>query len=373
MRVAVICDFLEEQWPSMDLVGDMLFEHLQSVPGIDAVRIRPPMKTRFARVSANADRLLNRFYNYPRAVSKLRDFDVFHIVDHSYAQLVHALPAGRVVVTCHDLDTFRSILAPEQEPRPAAFRAMTRRIWNGLSKAAHINCVSQATRDELAAHGIPEQRLTVIPNGVHPSCSPEPDADADREAARLLGEPTPEVIEILHVGSTIPRKRIDVLLRVFAGLRNRFPAIRLVRVGGEFTGEQQELARTLKVQARVVTLPFLSRPVLAAVYRRAALVLQPSEREGFGLPVIEALACGAIIVASDIPVLRETGGEAVVYCDTGNIEEWVECAAQLLKIRQNEPGTWAVRRRMNLRQAARFSWAECARKTAEVYRDVVRV
>ena len=70
-------------------------------------------------------------------------------------------------------------------------------------------------------------------------------------------------------------------------------------------------------------LPFLDRATLAAVYRRSALVLLPSEREGFGLPVLEALACGTPVVASDIDALREVGGDAVRYCpaeDVGGVD-----------------------------------------------------
>ena len=69
-------------------------------------------------------------------------FEVFHLVDHSYSQLLHGLPAGRTLVTCHDLDTFRSVLQPHDEPRPAPFRWMTQRILSGLRLAAHIACDS---------------------------------------------------------------------------------------------------------------------------------------------------------------------------------------------------------------------------------------
>src|SRR6185295_18885544 len=100
-----------------------------------------------------------------------------HVVDHSYAQLVHQLPADRTLVTCHDLDTFRSILEPELEPRSAAFRAMTRRILNGLRQAAHVACDTAATRDGLVrAAGVDAARTTVIPNGPHPSCTSAPEA-----------------------------------------------------------------------------------------------------------------------------------------------------------------------------------------------------
>ena len=112
---------------------------------------------------------------------------------------------------------------------------------------------------------------------------------------------------MLHVGSTIARKRIDTLLRVFAGIRRARPDARLVRVGGPFTAEQRALVRELQLEDAIVVLPFLDRSTLAAVYRQSAVLLLPSEREGFGLPVLEALACGTPVIASDIEALREVG------------------------------------------------------------------
>ena len=144
LRVAIIADYLEEGWPSMDLVADMLFDRLQRehAATIAPSLIRPTMRRRAARLPGagrtawvrGADRIANRLWDYPRLVAGLADrFDLFHIVDHSYAQLVHRLPAGRTIVTCHDLDTFRSVLDPEVEPRSALFRAMTRTSWTGCS------------------------------------------------------------------------------------------------------------------------------------------------------------------------------------------------------------------------------------------------
>src|SRR5580692_986225 len=136
-RLGVICDFVEEQWPSMDLVADMLLAHLRNGPptGIDVERIRPPMARRFTRAGCSsskfafsADRFFNRFWDYPRFLRTRREaFDVFHVVDHSYSQLVLELPPGRTLVTCHDTDTFRCLLYPDSASS-APFRAMSRRI-----------------------------------------------------------------------------------------------------------------------------------------------------------------------------------------------------------------------------------------------------
>ena len=126
LRVAIIADYLEEGWPSMDLVADMLMEHLASehAGAVDATLVRPPMRRRASRLFAGArsfDRVLARFFDYPRALRRsAARFDVYHVVDHSYAHLVHALPAERTLVTCHDLDTFRSILEPRRRAALAA-------------------------------------------------------------------------------------------------------------------------------------------------------------------------------------------------------------------------------------------------------------
>jgi glycosyltransferase involved in cell wall biosynthesis len=365
----------------MNLVADMLVDHLQKDHSnfVSTLKICPPMRRRFTGVDTNFgqlynfDRLLNRFWDYPRLIKGRRsDFDLFHILDHSYAHLLHYLPAERVIVTCHDLDTFRSVLDPHQEPRSAIFRKMTERILNGLRQAARVTCDSVATREQLMKYQlvVPE-RAVVVSNGVHPSCTVEPDDAADVEAARLLGEISDQAIDLLHVGSTIQRKRVDVLLQVFAKVRDEFPQARLIRVGGQFTALQSELVKRLNLDRAVVVLPFLKRNILAAVYRRATLVLQPSEKEGFGLPVAEAMACGTPVVASDLPVLREVGGDAARYCPVAAIDTWSSSVVELLNERRQQPERWTARSARGLVQATKFSWAEYANRMVDLYREVL--
>jgi glycosyltransferase involved in cell wall biosynthesis len=381
-RLAVICDYREENWPSMDLVADMLLHNLQQDHAgvIEATRLAPLMRRRFTRSGTEsgelfkADRLINRFFDYPRTLRRRRaEFDLFHIIDHSYAHLAHELPPERTVITCHDLDAFQCLLNGTTERRSLLFKKMTGRIMSGLGKAARVVCVSVATRDELLAYElVAPERVVVIQNGVHPSCSPEADTSADSEAARLLGRAEAEAVEILHIGSTIPRKRIDVLLRVFAAVRKEFPGARLIRVGGSLTSEQTRLAEQLDIARAIVVLPHLDRNVLAAVYRRAAVLLQPSEREGFGLPVVEALACGTPVVASDLPVLREVGGDAAAYCHVGDLSFWAKTVTELLVEKSRSPQQRSQRREAGIAQAAKFSWAESASQTVSVYREVLQ-
>lgn len=363
----------------MDLVADQLFQHLnkEHAAEFSTTRICPPMRRRLTGPETeegsrfNADRFLNRFWDYPRLIKRVRaDFDLFHLVDHSYSQLLLELPAGRAIVTCHDLDTFKSVLKPAAEPRPIWFRKMMERTLKGFRRAARITCDSEATRNELLSHDIvPAEKLIVVPNGVHPSCTPKPDLQSDAAADSFLGPRLGP--EVLHVGSTIPRKRIDTLLKAFAELRAQVPHARLIRVGGSFTDEQQRLASNLNLDGSIVHLPFLERDLLAATYRRASLVLQPSEAEGFGLPVVEAMACGTPVIASDIPVLREVGGTAATYCAVNNVAEWGKQASELIWEKGHEPDKWEERRSNGLVWASRYSWEKYAARMVAVYHELL--
>lgn len=381
-RLGLVCDFVEENWPSMDLVGDMLLEQLQQgvAAGIDVERIRPWMLRRFtaagsenSKFAFKADRFLNRFWDYPKFLRRCRGpFDLFHLVDHSYAQLVLELPSSRTLVTCHDTETFRCLLEPEAR-RSTLFRAMVKRTLRGLRRAAIVVCPSIATHDALLAHDlVAQERLRVVPLGSHPSCSAQPDLRADREADRLLGNTGLIETNLLHVGSTAPRKRIDILLRVFAEVKKRFYRLRLIHVGGPFTAEQNSLIDELQLKDSVLVLPHLERPVLAAVYRKAPAVLLPSEREGFGLPVLEAMACATNVVTSDIAALREVGGDCCVYCPVGDIPEWTRALSALLLERRDDPQRWHMRRSKAVAQASRFSWVKYAREMLSIYQEVLR-
>lgn len=386
LRVAIVVDPPEEGWPSMDLTAEMLLKHLNQGHSdeVEAVRVCPAYHRRFARlpgrraasVGNNADRLLNRYLDYPRDLRRIvgrESFDVYHVADHSYSQLVHVLPAGRTVVSCHDLDTFRCLLRPDLEPRPAWFRSLTRRTLQGMQKAAIVAASSESTRAAIVEHRLVEaDRLTMIHLGTHPEFMAEPDPKAEAEADRIVGPVEPGGPPmVLHVGSNIPRKRIDVLLGAFAGIRRVAPDARLIKVGGEFTPTQSAQAKELGLLDAIRILPFLAeRSTLAAIYRRAALVLQPSEAEGFGLPIVEAMACGAPLLASDIAVLREIAGDAAVYRPVGDIAGWIEAAVALLDDHKRNAPTYRYRREAGLRRSSLYRWSTHVRRLVESYRKL---
>ncbi len=369
LRVGLVCDYLEERWLSMDLIGDMLMQTLPAVSRgrVEAVQLRPMMHQRWSRlplVGQNprmqlADRLTGRLWDYPRWLApRIRDFDVFHVVDHSYAHVMRVLPAERTVVTCNDVDAMTAALPSSSSIGPEGLLAKS--VLDGVSRAAHVACISEATRTQLVASGrVAAARTSVTYLGVHPSCTPASNG-------------TPSTADVLHVGSTIPRKRIDVLIEVFAGARQTMPQLRLIRVGGPLTAEQRDFAGHLGVLDGIVEMPTLDRDGLADLYRRAALVLLPSDREGFGLPVVEAMACGTPVVASAIPALREIGGDAAAYCAPGDVRSWVDMVTLLLQQKENDPKGWQARREACVRRAARFDWKTYADQMTSLYLQVAR-
>ena len=381
LRVALCADFPEERWPSMDRVANELLDQVSRnhADAVELTAICPPFAKRATRIwpagrSFTIDRALNRWWDYPRHAKKVAsEYELFHVVDHSYAQLVHRLPAGRTIVTCHDLDTFRSVLSPEDEPRSAIFQMATRRILSGLKRAARVTCDTAAVREELLGFGlVPPERVSVVPVGVGDGFSPDADERADAAAERLVAA-APGAVEILHVGSASPRKRVDSLLEICAALVPSVPELHLVRVGGPFSADERRMIRDGGLTGRVSVIGFVDERTLAALYRRAALVLLPSEREGFGLPLLEAMACGTPVVASDLPVLREVGGSAVEYCPVGEIGAWVGAVRGLVDERRLDEPRWVARRMAGRVRASGFSWSRFAAGITDIYHSVSRL
>jgi glycosyltransferase involved in cell wall biosynthesis len=368
MRLAILPDFAEEGWPSMDLVADMLLAELEarSPDGMKAQRVLPAYRHRFARVARgelarNADRLINRMIDYPRHARRIAGrFDCFHVCDHSYAHLLLDLPAGCGGVFCHDLDTFRCLLDPQREPRPRWFRAMTRRILRGMQRAAVVFVATETVQSQIVDRQlIDPARLICAPPGVAPEFVPEvvhAESDAPRPQKRRY---------LLHVGSCIPRKRIDVLLDVFASLRAT-EDLTLIQVGGEWTDEQRRQIARLRLADVIEQRRNIARTELAALYRRAEVVLITSEAEGFGLPMVEALGCGAAVVASDIEALREVGGDAARYAPVGDVQRF---AAQVKCVLREPSRPDEISQR--LRRAGRFTWSAHAATIADRYLQLV--
>jgi glycosyltransferase involved in cell wall biosynthesis len=371
-RIAAFLDSPDEGWRAMDLCGEMLVREWTAMPAEvepTPFTIRLPRAARHLPLAPqtawSTDRLIGRFLTYPAYAARQRSsFDFFHVVDHSYAQLVHVLPHARTGVYCHDLDTFRCVLDPDAEPRPAWFRTMALLTLRGMTSAALVFYSTNVVREAIERAGlVAASRLVQAPLGVAPGLDAV--ARDDREAVAVLA-PLGGRPYLLHVGSGIARKRLDVLFETFGRLHAQFPELRLVQNGAVLDAAQRALVARAGIAGALFQPPErVTREVLGALYRRASAVLVTSDSEGFGIPVIEALACGATVFASDIPVLREVGGGAVVHCRAGDPEHWAATLAAFLA------GALAVPpREARIAQGAKFTWEKQARTILDAYRGL---
>ncbi len=339
----------------MDLCADMLIKHASPDFQMDVClpKYRSLLGWLPGKSAKNFDRWYNRWKVYPRYLESIVDSDSFlHLVDHSYSHLLNFVPDSTTGVYCHDLDAFKSLINPDIEPRPAWFRKMMGSVLQGFKKARLVFCSTEVTRQQLLRwHHWKSDAIRVVPYGVAEEFIPT----GNHEPGDYL----------LHVGSCIPRKRIDLLLEVVAAVRKQIPTVRLIQAGGQFTLEQLALVAQLGLASVVEQRRGLSRLDLAKLYRGAKILLVTSDAEGFGLPVIEALACGTTVLASDIPTLREAGGDGARYVSPGIVEEWSTCVQEIWAHAALAP---SIEKKAS--QAANYSWSRHCQLIADGYKDL---
>ena len=366
--LGMISDFAEEGWPSMDLTSKVLMDYLgpESQDALQVTELRARFRKIMGRVPligsmrtpCNIDRFLNRFVTYPKALRKVRqDFDVYHVADHSYSHLLHSLRSGITGVYCHDLDTFKCLLDPAAEARPLWFKAMVRNILSGFESAQVIFHSTLEMKQQILGNGLGQRaRLVHAPLGVNPAYFHRDGLAPNEIIPGLTGD------YLLHVGSCIPRKRIDFLLNVFHGVRALHPRIRLIQIGGKWSAENKFTIAELGLAESVSQVRGIPDSSLASLYRGAKALLVTSDSEGFGIPVIECLASQTPVIATDLPVLREVGGAYVSFVPSGELSSWVRKVDLVLnhapQAREREAGKL---------HASQFSWGNHARAIGNAY------
>jgi glycosyltransferase involved in cell wall biosynthesis len=284
--------------------------------------------------------------------------DLFHATDH----LLPRFSRVRSVFTLHDL-AFR--LYPETHT------ALNRWFLNVmmprfLQAADAVIAVSEHTkRDALRAYNLDEAKVRVIYEGVNPRFRPAP-PEAVAVIRRKYG--LPERF-ILSVGTIEPRKNLETALAAYRALKEGGAAHKLVIVGKKgwlYRGFFRRL-REEGLEGEVVFPGFVPDDDLPALYGGADLFLFPSLYEGFGLPPLEAMACGAPVVCSDVSSLPEVVGDAALLVPPLEVRAWAEALRRLL----GDADLRADLRARGLARAREFSWARAARATVEVYQQVM--
>ncbi|HLJ69657.1 MAG TPA: glycosyltransferase family 1 protein [Chloroflexota bacterium] len=291
------------------------------------------------------------------------------VARQSQLDLVHApvnvLPAAVVrrasVVTVHDL----AFLAHPQRFRRGRPGYLRRAIRASAERATLVVAVSNSTRSDLVRLlGVPEEKIRVVYQGVDGAFRVLSKPDRDTFKTRVLaGRPY-----ILHVGTLEPRKNLDVLIRAYAALRKSIGIPHaLVLAGGSGWARQHlaELVRDLGAEADVVFQGFVPDEDLPGWYNCADLFVYPSAYEGFGLPVLEAMACGVPTITSASSSLLELAADACISVEPGS-EEALRVA--LAKALQDDAERTRLMR-AGLKRAALFSWERTAAATLRVYEE----
>jgi glycosyltransferase involved in cell wall biosynthesis len=284
--------------------------------------------------------------------------DLFHATDHLLPRFFRL----RSVFTLHDL-AFR--FYPETHT-PLNRWFLNVMMPSFLSAAGAVIAVSEHTkRDALRAYGIDEAKVRVIYEGVNPRFCPT-DPETVEATRRKYGLPDRF---ILAVGTIEPRKNLSTLLAAYRLLKGQEVEHKLVIVGkkGWLYGGFFRQLRDTGLESEVIFPGFVPDEDLPALYGGADLFAFPSLYEGFGLPPLEAMACGTPVVCADSSSLPEVTGDAALLVPPTDVAAWAEALRRLAC----DADLRASLRARGWERARRFSWEQAARATVEVYRQVM--
>lgn len=370
MRVAIVRRAPGASF-SMDVYADGLVAGLTAVrPEWEIVELAPtpyfPDKER--SWSTGIWKYYQRYWHYPRNVEK-QNVDIFHIIDHSDGHLVYRLKTTSkpIVVTCHDLI---NLIHPENLYEQARLPVVSMAVWKyalwGLCKADRIVAVSSNTaKDIVEKLSIAIDQITVVPDAVEPlfHLLPEDEVRSFRQQHGI----SPETTCLLHVGSNHPRKNVSTILKVLEALQQRGSSIHFWKAGADFTAEQKTFIQSYGLENSVTYLGKPNKCTLVQIYNAADILLSPSLYEGFGMTVLEAMACGTPVIASNVTSFPEVAGDAAVLVAPTDVQAIVETISRL----QNDSIYHQWLSSKGLARAKLFTWEATAEQIATAYEKLL--
>jgi alpha-1,3-rhamnosyl/mannosyltransferase len=286
-----------------------------------------------------------------------------HVVDHGYGHLAFTLDPSRTVVTFHDALLFRAAAheIPGVEPFPRVTLWGQRYSMAAIVRVAAVITPSEASRrDFLRFASYDEHRVHVVPLGVSDAFASQ---GRDHVPERQAGDP----FRILHAGHCGPSKNIEALVQALPLIARQLEhPVRLVKVGLPFSSSQRALISQLRVDDSIEHLGFVDSSVLPRIYASCDVLVLPSRYEGFGLPVLEAMAAQIPVIASRAGALPEVVGDAGVLVDPDDVGGLADAVVAIL--------TDDTRRRQLVQRGADrargYTWDRTASLTLDVYHRV---
>ncbi len=349
MRICLFRAFPDPFRKSMEIYASQLLRHVRPLlPDTEMIMDYLPPNV---RLQPGWARLWDQYIRYQR-LCKAPLADVNHVVDYGFGHLLYSLQPEKSVVTFHDAIVFK---LPDVSRRT---RFAVRYSLRAVRRAARVITDSEnSKRDFLELVDYPADRVRVVHLGIDPAFRPLTDTDAIRKRYKL-----PDHF-ILHVGHTLPYMNIEGTLRALEHLD-----VPLVKIGGDFSSEQNTLIDQLRLRSRIQHLGRISLADLPAVYNSASALLYIPLYAGFGLPPLEAMACGTPVICSNRGSLPEIVGDAAIVVNPDDAKSAADAVSKLIadtKLRESY-------RERGLLNTQRFSWEKTARETLAIYREVAR-
>ena len=278
-------------------------------------------------------------------------------VPHYNAPLLYR---GELLVTIHDLThvldrTYRNSWKARLYAAPM--------LAAGARRAAHVFTVSEYSKARIVEHlGIEASKISVVYNGVDRAFFEGETEQSRKAVAERFGIASPY---LLYVGNLKPHKNVDTLLEAYAHLfKGRERDCALVLAGKDRLGEVHLSEHASRLGITPTFIADANTHEVADLYRSAEALVQPSFEEGFGLPVIEAMACGTPVACSSAASLPEVAGDAALFFDPHDVRQLASAIETML----TSSALRASLREKGLARAARFTWADTARRHVEIYR-----
>src|SRR5437660_5963373 len=307
-----------------------------------------------------------RYYFYPwRVKREAKRSDLVHVLDHSYAHMIETAGRRPVVVTVHDLMPVVVLRSPTGGGgwREGMRNRFLRQALKALRQADAYIVGTQWLKYELATWLGNDKNISVVPFGVDRAFYGE--STVARERGRRDWRIPEDAFVVLHVGSTVDRKNVPLVIQTLARLRTQTDAY-LLQVGGRFTAEQEQLIDRLDLRKYVRSVAAADETTLRRAYRVADVLLFPSLYEGFGFPVLEAFASGLPVVTSGAGGLKEVGGDAAIVVEGRDPGAYVSALTELA----DHEGRREILVERGRARARVYTWQKTAEETAAVYRRV---
>ncbi len=300
-----------------------------------------------------------KYLIYPFIINRrVRKNNIKHITSQDLAYILKLIKLEKTIVTCFDIIPW--VYDNDQLPT-------SKLKIKGLKEADRMITISEYSKKDIIRHvGYPENKISIV--------YPAVDHDIyyvkrDREIIKKLGILDNSKV-VLYVGSEQPRKNIPFLLEAVNQLKKKIPEIKLLKIGtSQVPGAREkllELVEILGLQEEVIFVGYVSENDITKYYNAADLFVYPSLYEGFGMPPLEAMACGTPVVTSNVTSLPEVVADSAITIDPQDIDAFVNAMYDVLtdeKLRE----TMIIK---GLKRAQLFNWEKSAEKMRRVYEQL---